>query len=285
MYLKKKKRGDQTYQQTRWTCYLKRSEEVLKMEVWKELKEKLYPGDEQITEKKKRNGEAYTITFRSYDDYVNSEYFGNSTDSKLHLGLSPHPYAGNLERAKIFILSLNPGLHPGDYILETDPKFIEIHNKNMRQEKMEYPFYFLNPYLSIHPGYSYWFKKFRDLINEIKNHIGTKWVEAQKLLSGLVATLELVPYHSQSFGLTDSILGDLKSVYVMKQYVKTFLVPKAEKREILIIITRKIRYWDLNESDNVILYKSNETQSASLGRNSRAFKPMMEMIKTSIVQQ
>jgi len=27
------------------------------MEVWKELKEKLYPGDEWIIEKKKRNGE------------------------------------------------------------------------------------------------------------------------------------------------------------------------------------------------------------------------------------
>jgi len=66
---------------------LERCEEVLKMEVWKELKEKLYPGDEWITEKKKTNGETYTVSFSSYDDYVNSEYFGNSTDSKLHLGI------------------------------------------------------------------------------------------------------------------------------------------------------------------------------------------------------
>jgi len=253
------------------------------MEIWKDLKNKLYPGDEGIKEKKKRNGEPYTVSFSNHEDYVNSKYFGITTDSKLHLGISPHPYAGNLERAKIFILSLNPGLHPGEYILDIDPKFIEIHNKNLRQEEMDYPFYFLNPYLSIHPGYTYWFKKFRDLINEIKDHIGIKWVEAQKRLSRLVATLELVPYHSQTYGLTDSILRELKSVKVMKDFVNTILVPKAEKKEILIIITRKIGYWGLKESDNIILYKSNETQSASLGRNSRAFKPMMEMIKDSIV--
>ncbi len=253
------------------------------MEIWKELKGKLYPGDGWITKKKKRNGEPYTVFFSSHDDYINSEYFGDRTDSKLHLGISPHPYAGNLERAKIFILSLNPGLHPGEYLLETDPKYVEIHKKNMRQEKMDYPFYFLNPYLSIHPGYTYWFKKFRDLINEIRDHFGIKWVEAQKRLSGLVTTLELVPYHSQTFGLTDNILTKLESVKVMKQYVNEILIPKAEKKEILIIITRKTRFWNLKESDNVILYRKNETQSASLGRNSRAFKPMMEMIKDSIL--
>ena len=252
--------------------------EALDIEVWKELKEKLYPGDEWITKKKKRNGELYTITFNSYDEYVNSECFGDSTDPKLHLGLSPTPYVGNLDKAKIFILSLNPGLHPGDYILEKDPKYIEIHNRNLRQEKMEYPFYFLNPYLSIHPGYTYWFKKFRDLINEIKDHFSIKWVEAQKRLSELLAILELVPYHSQKYGLTDSILSDLMSVKVMKHYVNDILVPKAEKKQILIIITRKIKYWDLKESTNVILYKSSENQSASLGKNSRAFKPMMEII-------
>ena len=147
---------------------------------------------------------------------------------------------------------------------------------------MEYSFYFLNPYLSIHPGYTYWFKKFRDLINEIKDYLGIKWVEAQKRLSGILTTLELVPYHSQTYGLTDGILRELLSVKVMKQYVNTILVPKAEKKEILIIITRKIRYWDLNENYSIILYKTNETQSASLGRNSRAFKPMMEMVKDSI---
>ena len=143
---------------------------------------------------------------------------------------------------------------------------------------MEYPFYFLNPYLSLHTGYTYWFKKLRDLINEIKGHYGIRWVKAQKRLSECVATLELVPYASQKFGLTDSMLRELSSARVMKDYVKDILVPKAEKKEILIIITRKIKYWDLKESTNVILYKSSENQSASLGKNSRAFRPMMEII-------
>ena len=70
------------------------------MEIWKDLKNKLYPGDEGIKEKKKRNGEPYTVSFSNHEDYVNSKYFGITTDSKLHLGISPHPYAGNLERAK-----------------------------------------------------------------------------------------------------------------------------------------------------------------------------------------
>ncbi len=252
------------------------------IKVWKELKENLYPGDEWITKRKKRNGEPYTLTFNSLEDYINSKYFGDSTDSKLHLGLSPHPYAGNLDKAKIFILAINPGLDPGDYILEKDPKYIEIRNKNLRQEKMEYPFYFLNPNLSLHQGYTYWFKKFRDLINEIKGHYGIKWIEAQKRLSEYVATLELVPYASQKFGLPDSMLKDLMSVRAMKHYVNDFLVPKAKKKEILIIITRKIKYWGLKEATNVILYNSSENQSASLGKNSRAFEPMMEMIVGSV---
>ncbi len=256
--------------------------EVIDIEVWKELKENLYPGDDWITKKKKRNGEPYTITFNNYDDYVNSANFGDKKDSKLHLGLSPHPYAGNLNEAKIFILSINPGLNPGDYILENDPKYVETRNNNLRQEKMEYPFYFLNPYLPLHQGYTYWFKKFRDLINEIKNHFGIKWIEAQKRLSESVATLELVPYASRRFGLSDSMIKDLKSVEVMKRFVNKILVPKAEKKEILIIITRKTRYWGLKEATNVILYNSSENQSASLGKNSRAFEPMMEIIVDSL---
>lgn len=68
----------------------------------------------------------------------------------------------------------------------------------------------------------------------------------------------------------------------MKQYINDVLIPKAKDKEILIIITRKVKYWGLDKSDNVILYKPNETQSASLGKNSRAFHPMMDMIKETV---
>jgi hypothetical protein len=38
-----------------------------------------------------------------------------SHDRRLHLGLLPQPFFGDLRRASIYVLLLNPGLGPDDY--------------------------------------------------------------------------------------------------------------------------------------------------------------------------
>jgi hypothetical protein len=46
--------------------------------------------------------------------------FGAPGDTRLHLGLLPHPYCGDLVNASIYVLMLNPGLGFQDYYGEYD---------------------------------------------------------------------------------------------------------------------------------------------------------------------
>src|SRR5688572_28264578 len=61
-------------------------------------------------------------TYQSFDEYTASIEF-EASSAKLHIGLLPNPYTGNLAKASIFILMLNPGLSPGDYYAEQNLEF------------------------------------------------------------------------------------------------------------------------------------------------------------------
>jgi len=47
--------------------------------------------------------------------FIRSERFGDFEDRRFHLSLLPMPYVGDLERADIFLLTLNPGCKVSDY--------------------------------------------------------------------------------------------------------------------------------------------------------------------------
>lgn len=105
------------------------------MEKWENLKSKLYLGDEFLEE------EGYCVTFQSLNDYIKSDLFGDSRDKKLHIGLKPSPFVGDLEKAKIYYLTLNPGLNPSDYEQDFRLEFEERYFNNIKQKKnREYPF-------------------------------------------------------------------------------------------------------------------------------------------------
>ena len=55
--------------------------------------------------------------FKKFTDYAADELMGDRNDGTFHLGLLPTPYMGDLQRATIFVLTLNPGLHPSDYFV------------------------------------------------------------------------------------------------------------------------------------------------------------------------
>ena len=73
------------------------------------------PGDQQALQ---QWGER-TVIHDSFDSYVDDDVFG-LPDRRLHLGLVPAPYLGNLARADIFLLLLNPGLGPAEFLLCRD---------------------------------------------------------------------------------------------------------------------------------------------------------------------
>src|SRR5688500_11537382 len=85
----------------------------------------------------------FSVTYNSFDEYANSIEFGASS-AKLHTGLLPLPYVGDLAEASIFILMLNPGLSPGDYSAEENSEFRQAHITNLKQQNIneKYPFIF-----------------------------------------------------------------------------------------------------------------------------------------------
>jgi len=84
---------------------------------WRRFDSKRVPhvldGDEELVS----GGSVTSCVYKSYPAYIRSSAFG-VTDGQLHLGLLPMPFVGNLERASIFILMLNPGVGPHDYFGE-----------------------------------------------------------------------------------------------------------------------------------------------------------------------
>jgi hypothetical protein len=75
------------------------------IEFWRETKigksPIIHQGDEGILSVENCN-------YRSYIQYANSAEF-NDKKNQFHLGLIPVPFAGDINRADIFILLLNPG--------------------------------------------------------------------------------------------------------------------------------------------------------------------------------
>jgi hypothetical protein len=209
--------------------------------------------------------------FQSFDEYVASKEFGSSSDTSLHTGLLPVPFVGDLEKASIFVLMLNPGLSAGDYFAEQyRPEFRNTHIRNLRQENGndKYPFFCLNPQFAWHPGFGYWYKKFDDIVREIAKQSEITYQEAMSKLAKNLACLELLPYHSKSFS-SGSLLKILPSVKVMLNFVHEVLLPKAKDGKVIIVVTRSVKNWQLPKHENIIFYEGGETRSAHLTRTSR----------------
>lgn len=213
-------------------------------------------------------------TYWSFDEYTTSLEFGASSDNNLHIGLLPLPYVGNLAKASVFILMLNPGLSPGDYFAEQhNPEFRQAHIQNLKQrvDDDKYPFIFLNPRFAWHPGFGYWQRKFHAIIEAMAKRSGITYQEAMSKLAQSLACLELMPYHSKSF-YAGALLNNLPSVQAMLTFVHEILLPKAKDSKALIIVTRSVKNWRLPEHKNIISYKGGETRSAHLTLTSRGGK-------------
>src|SRR6266516_3248053 len=92
----------------------------------------IHPDDRPILE---RNRQTFSDTKLDFDNFVKSERFGAFEDHRFHLSLLPVPYIGNLIKADIFILLLNPGFDFIDYFAEWRmAEFKSSLEKNLRQD-------------------------------------------------------------------------------------------------------------------------------------------------------
>lgn len=151
---------------------------------------------------------------------------------KIWPNLYPVPYAGNVAKAKVIFLQLNPGVEipPGfDRPIDEDEEFPELlraEQKNIRQEKMEYPFIYLDPKLRFTGGFRYWTKKFSAIIRTERDYVR---------LANRLACIEFFPYHSNNY-------LPLKQVLPSQKYGFS-LVRAAIKRKAKIIVMRGKDKW------------------------------------------
>lgn len=224
----------------------------------------VFPGDKELLDKHPNRVSKHL----SFEDFVESDDFGPGAEKKLHLGLLPAPYSGNLDKASIFVLLLNPGFSPVDYYAEHKSKeFRDALLRNLRQENAndEYPFRSLDPQFSWRN--KYWTQKFQGILGKLSQQMSYR--DALKLLAHNVACIQFIPYHSKSFDLPSSVQKNLASSKAAVDYVKQVLEPRAAKKDALIIVARKGKKWGLTQSDNIIVYEGSETLSAHLTPGSR----------------
>jgi len=151
--------------------------------------------------------------------------------SEIEKDIPPQPYCGNINKSKILLLQLNPGLDvsPGFSVSNAKFSFKVFPNlkkdiiKNLKQEKMHFPFYHLNPEYRLDGGFRYWSRILKDYINN---------KESYRKLSNRIACLEYFPYHSKNYKRSDKLLESQKYTFS--------LLKKSIKKNIPIIVMRKI---------------------------------------------
>jgi hypothetical protein len=187
------------------------------------------------------------------------------------------PFVGSLSRAKVFLLMLNPGLSPTDYFGEFEqPAYRQALRNNLFQsEEMEFPFLFLNPHFSWHDGFRYWHTKLRSVVEALRAVWAVPYYEALRRASRLIASVELLPYHSAMFDLSKRRLSSIPSVRVAQDFVHELSV-RANRGEVTIVVARSSAMWKLMPSANVVVYSGAEARSAHLTVSSRGGKAVFD---------
>jgi hypothetical protein len=208
--------------------------------------------------------------------FIKGPRFGNFDDNKFHASLLPSPFGGDLNRAKIFILMLNPGFAFADYHKDKLSQRWKKRTLHQKLSRAEFPFTALNPELCYRPGFIWWEKKLRQVLKRIaKERFNGSYFEAMRSLSKNLAVIELVPYHSASFK-GSKIIRELPSVEVAKQFVHDVLLPHARRGKATVIVTRKAKEWGLKEGRNVVVYGREHARGASLGARTLGGKAILK---------
>lgn len=204
---------------------------------------------------------------RDVQGFLKSSRFGNLEDNRLHLSLLPTPYWGNLKRADIFVLLLNPGFNPADYHAEINvPEFRKRIVQSITQEldDVEFPFVFLDPNFAWHSGFNWWEKKLRGVAQAIaKAHFNGRYIDGLRALSNRLAGIELLPYHSKTFE-AGPLIKKLATPKAALKFVHEELVPAAIAGEKTIIAARQTAVWNLPKADNIVVYGQGLSRGASL---------------------
>ncbi len=187
----------------------------------------------------------------------------------FHLSLLPVPYIGDLDKANVFILMLNPGFRKQEYKVEALPGVENalLSTLNQTRASADYPFWYLDPDYQQHPGHSYWVDKL-------------KGVGDYQEISQRLAVLQMMPYHSEAFN-ANKLTQELPSAQIAKDYVQSVILPKAKAGKALLIVARQVRNWGFlpeDASENIIIYSRGESRGANVSSGSRGGKAIINWL-------
>lgn len=225
------------------------------------------------------------VNRRSWQQASQSIDFCAPGDRRLHLGLLPQPFFGDVRSASIYVLLLNPGLGATDYYGEYEvPEYRSALLANLKQEPRRgaTPFLYLDPHFAWHGGFAWWNGKLAGVIERMAIAWRVSFAEARSRLGAALASIELFPYHSASFKDSGGWLRQLHSVDLARAFVADHVVPKVRSGEAIVIVTRKAAVWNLPpELHGVVTYAATEARAAHLTPDSPGGRAILKHLQVS----
>jgi hypothetical protein len=199
-------------------------------------------------------------------------------DYRLHLGLLPEPYVGNLEISRIFVLMLNPGISSA-WIRAHE--ISEEHREELKQNILQHSsfgFFYLHPKSVAATSSTYWRNAFKDLASALAERTGSIQA-AYAALSSNLSVLQLLPYISRNFSNSRAFITQLSSVSLVRAFAHE-LVHRARKGEVLLIVVRGASYWGIEEElPHIVVYHPlGEARGAHLTRASRGGRAILDFL-------
>jgi len=140
------------------------------------------------------------------------------------------------------------------------------------------PFFFLDPRFAWHGGFDWWNSKLAKVIDRLAAARKTSFAEARTYLGSKLASIEMIPYHSASFKDQGGWLRNLRSVSLARAFVKQSVLPRVKRGKAIVIVTRKVRLWDLPRCSGVVKYTAGQAIGAHLTPNTPGGRAILKRL-------
>ncbi|SEK14918.1 hypothetical protein SAMN05444746_1166 [Variovorax sp. OK212] len=185
----------------------------------------------------------------------------------IHTGLVPLPFVGDVRRAKVYFLLLNPGLSATDYYAEYEADgFRQRLLSNLRQDfaQTEYPFFPLDPRCAWHSGNAFWERKLKHLLLQLCERSGHSHAQVRKFLAKNICAIEMLPYHSVRLDVPGKYLARLRSCALARECVGA-LVPQARDGHSMLVAMRQVDVWQVPlDCKHIVRFSAGEARGAHL---------------------
>lgn len=230
---------------------------------WKNTTSEIYNGEEIIVATADMKYIKNLLNSKNYppvdkvDDGASEETKKAAKEKyKLRLDVYPQHFVGNIDKAKIIILSLNPGYtteYYDAYKNSTNKDGTKYEQTIKENLEMEQPFFHAFE-LANESDLGYWGNKMKCWVEDYDKKDNEEIIESLKKITENIALAEYFPYHSISYNGMYDKLGkgtSQNSNRKRKDYLPTqkFIFEKIKKRiddkndKVIIILTRSFAKW------------------------------------------